>query len=41
MTADEARHHAGAAELPAAGNYRATMWEDGDTPDEVRRSERM
>ena len=33
-------HRARAAALPARGRYRATMWQDGEAPDDVRRSER-
>jgi alpha-glucosidase len=41
MTSDEAC----TARVPLGflpeGRYRATVWEDGDAPDEVRRSERI
>lgn len=41
MTADEARTAQVPLSFLPAGKYRATVWEDGKAPDEVRRSERM
>lgn len=41
MTADEARTTRVPLQFLPAGRYRATVWEDGDAPDEVRRSERI
>ncbi|MCF7220382.1 glycoside hydrolase family 97 protein [Marilutibacter chinensis] len=40
MTADEARTARVPLDFLPDGQYRATVWEDGDAPDEVRRSER-
>jgi alpha-glucosidase len=41
MTADEARTERVPLKFLPAGRYRATVWEDGDAPDRVRRSERI
>jgi alpha-glucosidase len=41
MTADQARTTRVSLRFLPAGNYRATVWEDGKAPDEVRRSERI
>lgn len=41
MTADEARTTRVSLQFLPAGRYRATVWEDGGAPDEVRRSERI
>lgn len=41
MTADEARTTRVSLQFLPAGRYRATVWEDGEAPDEVRRSERI
>jgi alpha-glucosidase len=41
MTADEARTERVPLKFLPAGRYRAIAWEDGDTPDRVRRSERL
>jgi alpha-glucosidase len=41
MTADEGRDARVPLQFLPAGRYRATVWEDGDAPDEVRRSERI
>lgn len=41
MTADEARIARVPLSFLPAGNYRATMWEDGEAPDQVKRSERI
>lgn len=41
MTADEARTTRVPLQFLPAGRYRATVWEDGKAPDEVRRSERI
>jgi alpha-glucosidase len=41
MTADEARSARVPLDFLPAGQYRATVWEDGDAPDSVRRSERI
>ncbi|WP_368563266.1 glycoside hydrolase family 97 protein [Pseudoxanthomonas sp. UTMC 1351] len=41
MTADEARTVRTPLSFLPAGNYRATVWEDGDAPDQVKRSERI
>jgi alpha-glucosidase len=41
MTADEARTTRVPLGFLPKGNYRATVWEDGKAPDEVRRSERI
>jgi alpha-glucosidase len=40
MTANEARTAQVSLSFLPAGRYRATVWEDGEAPDEVRRSER-
>jgi len=40
MTADEGRTARVALRFLPAGRYRATVWEDGATPNEVRRTER-
>ena len=41
MTADEARTAQVPLSFLPAGNYRATVWEDGEAPDQVKRSERI
>ena len=41
MTADEARTERVPLKFLPAGRYRAIVWEDGDAPDRVRRSERI
>jgi alpha-glucosidase len=41
MTADEARTERVPLKFLPAGRYRATVWEDGDAPDRVRRGERI
>jgi len=41
MTADEARTARVPLDFLPAGRHRATVWEDGDAPDSVRRSERI
>lgn len=41
MTADEARTARVPLQFLPAGKYRATVWEDGAAPDQVRRSERI
>ncbi|HEY1138890.1 MAG TPA: glycoside hydrolase family 97 protein [Lysobacter sp.] len=41
MTADEARTERVPLKFLPAGRYRATVWEDGDAPDQVQRSERI
>jgi alpha-glucosidase len=41
MTADEARTERVPLKFLPAGRYRASVWEDGDAPDRVRRSERI
>lgn len=41
MTADEARTTRVPLDFLPAGKYRATVWEDGDAPDQVKRSERI
>ncbi|GAB3094237.1 glycoside hydrolase family 97 protein [Lysobacter terrae] len=41
MTADEGRTARVPLEFLSAGRYRATVWEDGEAPDRVRRSERI
>jgi alpha-glucosidase len=40
MTADESRTARVALRFLPAGRYRATVWEDGPTPNEVLRTER-
>lgn len=41
MTADEGRSARVPLQFLPAGRYRATVWEDGKAPEEVRRSERI
>ncbi len=41
MTADEARSARVPLDFLPEGRYRATVWEDGQAPDDVRRSERI
>lgn len=41
MTADEGRNASVPLRFLPAGRYRATVWEDGEAPDRVRRSERI
>ena len=41
MTADDARTARVPLSFLPKGRYRATVWEDGNAPDEVRRSERI
>ncbi|HEV8694351.1 MAG TPA: glycoside hydrolase family 97 protein [Lysobacter sp.] len=41
MTADEGRDARVPLQFLPAGRYRAIVWEDGDAPDRVRRSERF
>lgn len=41
MTADEARTEKVSLSFLPAGRYRATVWEDGEASDQVRRSERI
>lgn len=41
MTADEARTTRVPLSFLPEGNYRATVWEDGDAPEQVKRSERI
>jgi alpha-glucosidase len=41
MTADDARTARVSLRFLAEGRYRATVWEDGKAPDQVRRSERI
>jgi alpha-glucosidase len=41
MTADEARTERVPLKFLPAGRYRATVWEDGNAPDQVQRSERI
>jgi alpha-glucosidase len=41
MTADEARTTQVPLSFLPAGNYRATVWEDGEALDQVKRSERI
>ncbi len=41
MTADDGRNASVPLRFLPAGRYRATVWEDGDAPDHVRRSERI
>ena len=41
MTADEARTERVPLKFLPAGRYRASVWEDGDAPDQVQRSERI
>jgi len=41
MTADEGRSARVPLQFLPAGRYRATMWEDGEAPDRLRRSERI
>jgi alpha-glucosidase len=40
MTSDEARTERVALSFLPPGKYRATVWTDGATPNEVRRSQR-
>ncbi len=41
MTAEQARTASVSLSFLPKGRYRATVWEDGDAPDQVRRSERI
>jgi alpha-glucosidase len=41
MTADEGRTASVPLDFLSKGRFRATVWEDGDAPDSVRRSERI
>jgi alpha-glucosidase len=41
MIADEGRTARVPLDFLPEGRYRATVWEDGEAPDEVRRSERI
>jgi alpha-glucosidase len=41
MTADDARTARVSLRFLPEGRYRATVWEDGKAPDQVRRSERI
>jgi alpha-glucosidase len=41
MTSNEARTQKVSLSFLPSGKYRATIWEDGDTPNDVRRIERV